>query len=185
MYKAQVLSYLEAATPAIAHAAPSLLDRIDRVQRHFLHEIGLSKVDALEFFGLAPLDTRRDIAMLGLLHKVASGAAHPQLVNILPRAPVVTRTLWTSTFGARHNRQLHEHFQFRSTDAIRRSAFGYVFVFNALPQVVVDLRVKLFQRCLQLNVLRQAKRDPSCQWPSFLRVGLRSRSVRDFQSCFS
>ena len=31
MYKAQVLSYIESGTPALYHAAPSVLDRIDRV----------------------------------------------------------------------------------------------------------------------------------------------------------
>ena len=35
LYKAQVLSYIEGCTPAIFHAAPSVLDRIDRVQRKF------------------------------------------------------------------------------------------------------------------------------------------------------
>ena len=33
LFKAQVLSYLESATPAIAHAAPTLLERIDRIAR--------------------------------------------------------------------------------------------------------------------------------------------------------
>ena len=39
VYKAQVLSFLEAATPAIAHACPALRDRIDRVQRWFFREM--------------------------------------------------------------------------------------------------------------------------------------------------
>ncbi len=185
LYKAQVLSFLEAATPAMAHAAPSLLDRIDRVQRRFLREIGLSEVDALQYFGLAPLDTRRNIAMLGLLHKVALGIAHPELMAMFPRAPPPKRTLWTNTFGARHSKQLFEPFQFGYTGVIRRSAFGSVIVYNALPQAVIDLPVKAFQRCLQESVLRQAVRDSSNSWSSFLRLGLQCRSIRGFQACFS
>ena len=50
MYKAQVLSFLEAGTPAIAHAAPSLLNRLDRIQRRFLREIGLSEIEALVWY---------------------------------------------------------------------------------------------------------------------------------------
>ena len=36
LYKAQVLSYIEGSTPGVYHAAPSVLDRVDRVQRRFL-----------------------------------------------------------------------------------------------------------------------------------------------------
>ena len=79
LYKAQILSFLEAATPAIVHAAPSQLDRIDRIQRRFIREIGVSEYEALSKYKVAPLETRRDIAMLGLLQSVALGLAHPEL----------------------------------------------------------------------------------------------------------
>ena len=36
LYKSQVLSYIESRTAALHHAAPSVLDGIDRVQRRFL-----------------------------------------------------------------------------------------------------------------------------------------------------
>ncbi len=184
LYKAQVLSFLEAATPAIAHACPTLLDRIDRVQRRFLREIGVTEIEALEHFGLAPLCVRRDIAMLGFLHKAAHGKAHPQVCTLLPVAPVHERSRWTATFANRHRFQLLEHFQFRSTDVVRRSAFGRITLFNALPQRVVELPVKQFQRALQDTVLAKAKQYPESIWSSFLYGGLRSRSVRVFQSCF-
>ena len=57
LYKTQILSFLESATPAIAHAAPSVLERIDRVQRRFLREIGVGVLEAFERYKLAPLDT--------------------------------------------------------------------------------------------------------------------------------
>ena len=99
LYKAQVLSFVEAATPAIAHAAPSLLDRVDRIQRRFLLQVGLNEIEALEHFGLAPLSSRRAIAMLELLHKIAHGNAHPQLRDIIRLAEPLREQRWTATFS--------------------------------------------------------------------------------------
>ena len=59
---------MESGTPALYHAAPSVLDRIDKVQRKFLREIGFTEVEALERYRLAPLPCRREIAMMGALH---------------------------------------------------------------------------------------------------------------------
>ena len=42
MYKAQVLAFIESRTPGLYHAAPSVLNRIDRVQRRFLRELGFT-----------------------------------------------------------------------------------------------------------------------------------------------
>ena len=79
LYKVQVLLFLESCTPALYHAAPSVLDRIDRVQRRFLREMGFTEVEALELYRLAPLQCRRDMAMLGALHKITIGIAPNQL----------------------------------------------------------------------------------------------------------
>ena len=84
MYKAQVLSYVESGTPALYHAAPSVLNRIDMVQRRFLRELGVSEVAALNDYRLAPLESRRDMAMLGALHKVTLGLAPAQLMALFP-----------------------------------------------------------------------------------------------------
>ena len=72
-YKAQVLSYIEYRTPAIYHAADTHLDKLDAVQCRFLKEVGVSPLEALVDFHLAPLCARRDIAMLGVIHRAACG----------------------------------------------------------------------------------------------------------------
>ena len=69
------ISYVQSSTPAIFHASLNVLEPVDRVQRRLLRELGLSEVDALLNFRLAPLPSRRDIAMLGFLHKVTLGSA--------------------------------------------------------------------------------------------------------------
>ena len=55
------------------HAAVSVPDRVDRVERRLLPELGLSELDALLRYRLAPLPFRKDIAMLAVLHKVVLG----------------------------------------------------------------------------------------------------------------
>ena len=73
LYKSQLLSYLEYRTAAIYHACDSILAPLYQFQDKFLRELGISAEDALMHFDLAPLQSRRDIAMLGLLHRTALG----------------------------------------------------------------------------------------------------------------
>ena len=75
LYKAQVLSYIEFRTAAIYHAPDFFLHAVDKVQDNFLNEIGLTPETALLQYNLSPLRTRRDIAMLGLIFRVAKGLA--------------------------------------------------------------------------------------------------------------
>ena len=70
-YRSQVLSCIEVYTPAIHHANPFFLGSVDRVQTRFLEELDIAEDVALLEFHLAPLSARRDIAILGLLHKMA------------------------------------------------------------------------------------------------------------------
>ena len=69
LYKAKVLSYLEYRTSAVYHAADTVLAPLDNLQTRFLQKNGVTELDALFYFRLAPLSTRRDIAMLGILHR--------------------------------------------------------------------------------------------------------------------
>ena len=153
LYKAQVLSFIESSTPAIYHASPSVLEPVDRVQRRLLRELGLSEAEALLNFRLAPLPSRRDIAMLGALHKVTLGLAPPQLAAFFPRAIVRTSSFDRQRlrqWRPLHDKQLHSECVIASTDIMRRSLFGLVDTYNRLPQSIVDsIIIKSFQRSLQ------------------------------------
>ena len=70
LYKAHVLSFVEYYTAAIYHAPTYFLSAVDSVQDLFLSELDLTAESALLDYNLAPLNARRDMAMLGLLHKV-------------------------------------------------------------------------------------------------------------------
>ena len=84
VYKAKVLSYIESRTPALYHAADTVLARLDAVQRRFLRELGITEAQALLDHSLAPLETRRDIAMLGVIHRAALKLGPPQLHGFSP-----------------------------------------------------------------------------------------------------
>ena len=107
LYKAQILSFIESSTPALLHAAPTTLSGIDRVQARFLREVGLSELQALVDYRLAPLASRRGMAMLGLLHRVNLGKAPTQLCALLPQLGTVTEPLWRQR--VRRWRPLHNN----------------------------------------------------------------------------
>ena len=71
LFKAQILSFLEGATPAIYHASPATLLQLDNIQTTFLEELGVTSEQALLEHNLAPLSMRRDFAMLAILYKVS------------------------------------------------------------------------------------------------------------------
>ena len=79
LYKALALPVLEAHTAALHHASQIVLDQLGSVQRFFSGGAGLTAEEALTHYHLAPLSTRRDLAMLDLLHECATGEAVPQL----------------------------------------------------------------------------------------------------------
>ena len=162
----------------------TVLDKIDAEQRHFLSEIGLSELDALKNFSLAPLATRRDIALLGLIHRSARFDGPPHYQTLFPRMSPSQNVRETCTRACRHQLQIEERFVFNSTDVIQRSAFGLVKTYNALPVKAVAASVKALQRQVQHAVLRFAEREPTLSWSSLLRSATHQMSVASFQALF-
>ena len=78
LYKTKVMSYIEFRTAAIYHSSANLLQRIDGLQDRLLRSIGMNATDALTKFNLTPLQTRRDIALLGLIHRTVLGLGPDQ-----------------------------------------------------------------------------------------------------------
>ena len=109
-------------------------------------------MDALDRYNLAPLESRRDIAMLAVLHKVTLGLAPPQLAALFPRAalPDPGRCA-TRLLVRRHQHQLAE--RTCRTDILKRSLFGLVRIYNLLPPEVVSAStISAFQSRLQKGV---------------------------------
>ena len=84
---------------AIFHASTSLFERLDSVQRGFLHELDISPDAAFDEYNFAPPNLRRDIGVLGLMHKRVLGIAHPIYaiffsanIAMVPRQNILTTT---------------------------------------------------------------------------------------------
>ena len=150
LYESHILSFIESGTPAYYHAAPSILKLIDGVQDEFLEAIGISRKDAILHFNLAPLCTRRDIAMLGILHKVVLGVAPGPFYKLISRCVSSLRSYGFHNGVPFHNKQLQDDVGSCSPVMLKRSLFGLVFIYNRLPQEIVDAKsVQIFQRKLQ------------------------------------
>ena len=160
LYKAQILSFVESSTPALYHASPSTLERIDRVQRRFLRELVLTEEEALCDYRLAPLCSRRDMAMLGALHKLNLGLGPSQLAELFPQLGLVAEPELRKRlrhWRPLHRRQLGTSATHTSSLTLKRSLFGLVHCYNALPQKAVDATsVKCFQRTLQRALCKLA-----------------------------
>ena len=162
LYKAQILSFVEYRTAAIYHACDSALTLLDAVQNKVLTAAGISKVQALIDLNLAPLAVRRDIAMLGLMHRANLGRGPNQFREIFR----------TDTDARREGRGKHRlqikllpnHFSdfvlpgSRPADYIEHSAFGLIRIYNMLPAHIVETSpcVKTFQSALQTLVKNRA-----------------------------
>ena len=125
----------------------------------------LSEEDAFLYFNLALLNLRRDIAMLGFLHKCNLPDAHPHMLQLFPKVGFQVGGNHTKQLG--HIMALHrgELFQF---ELLKRSVLHLVHVYNALPQYAVNARsVRDFQAVLT-KVARQMVQRHLAQWKTFL-----------------
>jgi hypothetical protein len=138
LYKSHLLSFLEYRTPAIYHATRDILSRLDRVQTKFLEDVGISEADALMEFNLAPLSTRRDIAMLGVLHR-----------RVLGKGPLQFRKY----FKLQGPRTLEDPRNELKGRLFTRSILGLIAIYNMVPERIRAARsVKDFQSQLQMLV---------------------------------
>ena len=161
-FKTHVWGIMETQNGGIFHASDYLLHRLDCKQRHFLEELQISEADAFLNHNFAPPCLRRDIGVLGLLHKRVIGKCHPVFQKLFPFHADVFGSLRPNE----HDKQLYGHIiEVHYQHALHnRSIFGMVYVYNRLPQYVVDAdNVCLFQR--RLTVLaRKACEDEEENW---------------------
>ena len=152
LYKSHVLPVLEFSTPAVFHASSTVLELLDKVQRRFLREVGLSEEDALLHFNLAPLECRRDMAVLGLIHRTVLNKGPPHFQQWF--FPDDTRRAYNTRHQtSKHNKQLYDYIQGNHTELLRRSILGQARVYNKLPQRLVDAKtIKNFQHKLQQHL---------------------------------
>ena len=79
-----MLGLAEANIGAIYHATQTVLEPLDRSLDIFLRDLQLDARSAFLEHNMAPLSMRRDIAMLGFLHKRMLGDTHADICSLLP-----------------------------------------------------------------------------------------------------
>jgi hypothetical protein len=168
LYKSRMLGFIEYRTAAIYHASDTLLQPLDSIQRRFLEQIGATETEALCCFNLAPLASRRDIAMLGLIHRAVLGKGSPHFQQFFSLKGGVPP-------AGRHRLQVVEYRQGDYTDFlfpgsrpaeyIARSGLGLTTVYNLLPADVVEASgtVAVFQAKLQ-DILRHQAIKGAHSW---------------------
>ena len=158
LFKQHVLSKLEYRTAALYHASDTVLEPLDSLQRRVLRAACVSELDALHHHRLAPLGTRRDIAVLGLIHRQVLGKGPKQLGKFFALDEEARGRRTTRLQANRHRLQLQSHCGGQHTDYLRRSIFGAIDVYNLLPPYIVEEEsdVSKFQARLQDLVLSRA-----------------------------
>ena len=140
------MPHVEIHIVAFYHATNTALAPLDRTLYTFLCAVGLDSRTAFCQYNLAPLALRRDIAMLGLLHRCACGEAPASLCSLV-RTNDSTPAYWTRRARQRHNRQLQEDYPGHYPATIKRSLFSLIRVYNRLPPGVVEpVKVSTFQK---------------------------------------
>jgi len=159
LYKAQIWSSVEWATPAIFHATRTTLENIDKVQTQFIRFVGLSEVEALIHFKVAPLMLRRKIAILGLLHRCALKEAPKQLCKLFPRIEVKTMTHNTRHSAKAGDIRLLDRTDGTTSNLLKRSILGMVPFYNRLPNTVKHSKlVSTFQGKIQDATIELCKK---------------------------
>ena len=138
------------------------------MQKHFVHELGIAEEEAFLQYNLAPICLRRDVGVLGFLHKRVLGECHPGIARLFPMCGEIR---------PRHNKQIESRlYECVSRPVLfNRSIFGMVHIYNRLPQFFVDLEnVSKFQHELT-NVAREACATGVATWKDCIRLsGLRT-----------
>jgi hypothetical protein len=163
LFKAHVLSFLEYRTPAIFHASETALEPLNRVLFSFLRDICMTAQEAILHFNMLPLSSRRDIAMLGVLHRAVLRQGPQQFWQwTIPDLSTYRRS---ARFQRNTLRPLTEVPNTNHLRIGRQSLFGMIRVYNLLPNKVVAAEtVSDFQRRLT-ELMKQTARQDIPMWP--------------------
>ena len=166
-YKTHIWGHAEYPNGCILHASATSLSRLDSMQRRFLQGLCIDEEPAFLDYNFAPPSVRREIGILGLIHKRVLGCAHPAYESLLPFCGP-DRYQYSGIFAARHDKQLQsgiDRCTFRH-NVMFRSIFGMAELYNKLPQRIVDCQsVSAFQNELT-RIVRARCADECEDWKS-------------------
>ena len=145
LFKSRVLGYIEYRTPAIYHASAASLSQIDAIHKRLLRAVGITQEEALLNFRLAPLHTRRDMGMMGVIHRSVIGEGPGQFAKFFVRMTASNHTNGREN-QRRHDKQLVTHRKGKYLDVMGHSILGLIDIYNLLPQWIIGVRMFLNSR---------------------------------------
>ena len=109
--------------PVAASRVAVRAEQIYSVQKRFLRELRFNEVAVLNDYRLAPLESRRGMAMLGALHQVTLGVAPAQLMALFLVKPAMPAGTSADRQRLRHWRvpqdcHLHTEAHFHSSNVL-------------------------------------------------------------------
>ena len=125
LFKSRVLGYIEYRTPAIYHATSTCLAQLDGILGRLLRTLTISDEESLLIFWLAPLHTRRDIGMLGVIHRSVIGEGPHQFAKYFVQKNAGDRSGGRESLR-RHDKQLVTHRTGKFLDLLSHSILGLV-----------------------------------------------------------
>ena len=159
-YKTHILPLLESCSGAIYHSTTTALAPITALFTTFLRATNTTPLDAFTQHNLAPPTLRRDIAMLGLLHKTTLRKAHSDFTTLFPPS-TYTHRHDTRLAQRRHDKQLHELCDGTQTEQLNRSIFALTRIYNLLPQAIINATtIHRFQTLLTRTARNFAHEHP-------------------------
>ena len=159
VFKTHILSFIEYRTIAIAQYSVSTLQSLNDILTRVLVRMGITHEEALFNSNFAPLETRRDIAQLGIIHR-----------SVLRQGPPRLHRLFVRVRGLHgHSHQIYDPTAGCRYVYIRNSLFGSIRSYNLLPQDIVNsIDVSMFQSVLQ-NSVKKAIVQRYPYWRTMLR----------------
>ena len=139
--------------------------------------IGVNEIDGIEHFHVAPLRTRRDMAMLGIIHRALLGVGPDQFRAFFRYNPDSS-----SVARNRHGKQIVSYRRGKFLDLLAYSMLGAADVYNLLPEYIVEApTTKEFQHRLQ-ELAVAAANNGMHDWQNIFspRQVLHVHTVRDW-----
>ena len=145
-----------------------------------LQAVGISQTDALLHFRLAPLNSRRDMGMLGVIHRAVLGEGPDHFRKHFQAKVSCTRPEGRES-TRRHGKQLETFRKGNFLDLVKNSILGLVDIYNILPTFIVEATtVKVFQTRLQRLMMEMAG-NSSPSWATLFspRAPLYNNQLRE------
>ena len=137
-FRSRILSYVEHRTASIYHSDSTVLDPVEKQYDRFLSELGVTRRDALFSFSVAPLRSRRDMAMLGVIHRAVLREGPGQIHEYIELEPDSSHPTGRSNLR-RHDKQLKTYRRGKFLETTAKSILGLIDIYNMLPQELIDI----------------------------------------------